>query len=177
MIETFQMPNLLDDNYQCIMGNYNLFQIVFYGLTVIWATRELQKMNLPMFKQGDSKVQTSWKEVADHPLILLSIIRWSAPLKAFQAKVKSRFLHIFPPPPFQCSQNLKSPPAPETYIKYFHRTLRQKKFPNKNKALTGKSHLHNNLVRLDVATSRIYPNFILHLNVEPKINIGLPWSK
>ena len=37
------MTNLLDDNYQCIMGNYNLFQIVFYGLTVIWATREAKR--------------------------------------------------------------------------------------------------------------------------------------
>ena len=25
-----QMPNLLDDNYQCIMGIYNLFQIVVF---------------------------------------------------------------------------------------------------------------------------------------------------
>lgn len=33
------MPNLLNDNYRCILGSYNLSQIVvLYGLTVIWAT-------------------------------------------------------------------------------------------------------------------------------------------
>ena len=44
MNEIYQMPNLLDDNYQCIMGKYNLYQIVvFYGLTVIWARREAKR--------------------------------------------------------------------------------------------------------------------------------------
>ena len=62
-------------------------------------------------------------------------------------------------------------PISNIFIKFWARKNSQKQ------ALTGKSHLHNNLVRLDVDTSRIYPNSILHRNSEPKINIGFPWSK
>ena len=64
------MPNLLDDNYRCILGSYNLSQIVvLYGLTVIWATIGRRKRKIVSAEKVKSanisterqEVQTSWK--------------------------------------------------------------------------------------------------------------------
>ena len=67
------MPNLLNDNYRCILGSYNLSQIVvLYGLTVIWATIGRRKRKIVSAEKVKSanisterqEVQTSWNQQA-----------------------------------------------------------------------------------------------------------------